>query len=423
MIAVVGGGITGLTIGYQLSKQGKDVILFEEKEQLGGLAKSFKKSNWDWVLEEYFHHYFVSDKELKNLAKELGLREKLFYQKVQTSVYSQGNIYPFDQVGDFLKFPHLNYFNKTRMGGVIFLLRSLPYLPFYNKYSTFDKFPRLIGKPGWELIWQPLMSNKFHEFADHVSFSWLWARLKKRSSKLGYFKGGTQELISRLEEKIKNKGKILTGTKIEKLKRSDEQWSLYSGNKEYSAEKIILAIPMPSALKLIQSWKEVDSEKLSQLRELKNVGAMSLVFRSEKKFLPGDSYWLNILDKDFPFLVIVEQTNFIDSKYYDGENIVYAGSYYPNGNSIFNKDKKDVFELFSPFLRRLNPSFENYLIDYQVFKYPNAQPVVPVNYSQIRPDITLIPDQLYWATANHIFPWDRGLNYSIKLGKEVASKI
>ncbi len=419
-IAVVGGGITGLTTAYFLTEQKEKVTLYEANEKLGGLAKSFKDKNWDWALEEYFHHYFVTDSYVKNLAEELKISDKLFYKKAQTSVFSQGNIYPFDQAGEFLKYPHLNYFNKLRMGIIIFFLRSFPYLPLYDKFSASKLFPKLVGEKGWQLIWKPLMEGKFHNSIDQVSFSWLWARIKKRSARLGYFKGGTKILIDKLADEIKKNNQIATNYKIDKIKKDEHKWILVSGKKEVSADKIVLAVPLPQALKLIQNWKELDNNQVAEWRKLKNIGALTLVLRLEKKLLPGSSYWLNILEEEFPFLVVVEQTNFIDPSHYGNENVAYVGGYYPSNASIFNQDKEKILSKFSPYLRRLNPSFENYLIDYQVNKYLNAQPVVPTNYSSIKPGLSLITDQIYWATPNHIFPWDRGLNYSIKLGKEAA---
>ncbi len=39
---IVGAGIAGLTIGYELAKKGQKVIIVEKEIRPGGLAKSFR---------------------------------------------------------------------------------------------------------------------------------------------------------------------------------------------------------------------------------------------------------------------------------------------------------------------------------------------------------------------------------------------
>ena len=64
--AIIGAGITGLTAGYRLSKKNHQVTLFEKEKFSGGLAAGFKKKNWDWYLELFFHHLFTSDQQAKD---------------------------------------------------------------------------------------------------------------------------------------------------------------------------------------------------------------------------------------------------------------------------------------------------------------------------------------------------------------------
>ena len=417
-IAVVGGGITGLVIANELIKKKKKVLLFEADEKLGGLARSFKRTGWQWPLEEFFHHFFTSDNEVKKLLKELGLGDKLFYQDVKTSVYYQGRIYPFDSPSDFLSFPPLGLFDKLRMGSAIFALRQLPFLSAFDKFATEDYFPKLIGVSGWEIIWQRLMEGKFGESADKVSFAWFWSRLKKRSKKLGYLEGGSEIFLDALGESIKKRADIFLKTPVLEIELENNQWKLRTKRKEFMADKVVLAIPMPQALKLAK--RHLSEEKMELWQNLETIGALTMVLRLKKKFLPGETYWLNILEKEFPFVAIVEQTNFIDPSFYKDEYLVYVGGYYHPDNPIFNWSKKTIFNHFAPHLRRLNPSFENFLIDFDVFSSLFAQPIIPVNYSKIKPQFELIPDSLYWANANHIYPWDRGVNFSIKLGKKLS---
>jgi len=420
-IAVVGGGVTGLVTANELIKRKKKVLLFEAEKKLGGLAKSFKKAGWRWHLEEFFHHFFTSDREVKRILKELNLEKSLFYQNTKTSLYFQGKIYPYDCLSHFLNFPHLSLIDKIRMGGAIFILRQLPFLPFFEKVATEEFFPKLIGSSGWEIIWKNLMEGKFGDLSNEVSFAWFWSRIKKRSQKLGYLEGGTEILIEALKKKIKKKGKVLTNTPVLALDRVGDRWRLKTEKREFSVDRVVLATPMPQALKLVE--KHIPKERVEEWSRLKMIGALAMVLRLKRRFLPGETYWLNILEKEFPFIVLVEQTNFIDPSYYNKEHLVYVGGYYHQGNSIFDWSKRSVFSRFAPYLRRLNPSFESSLIGFDVFSSRFAQPIIPVNYSQIRPSAELIANSLYWANANHIYPWDRGINYSIELAKRVAGLV
>ena len=83
-IAILGGGRTGLTAAYYLSKKGHKITLFEKEPVLGGLAVGFKEKGWEWSLERAYHHLFASEREILDFAKEIGF-DKIFFQKPETA--------------------------------------------------------------------------------------------------------------------------------------------------------------------------------------------------------------------------------------------------------------------------------------------------------------------------------------------------
>ena len=98
-IALIGGGIGGLTAGYYLSKKGHRVTIFEKESFLGGLAGGFKMEGEN--LEKLYHHFFKTDKDLINLLKEVGLEKKIIWNKSSTGLYWKSKMYPF-----VFKLPH-----------------------------------------------------------------------------------------------------------------------------------------------------------------------------------------------------------------------------------------------------------------------------------------------------------------------------
>ena len=417
---VVGGGIGGLVLAHYLIKRGIEVELFEASEELGGLCRFYQLPHWSWSLEGFFHHFFPSDRHFKQLLEDLNLADSLIYRRVQTSVYYQGSIYQFDSPKSVWQFPHLSLIDKVRMGLGIGFLRYFPFWPLWRYFNTVDLMPLLIGKKSWRTIWQPLLEGKFGSLAKEVSLVWFWSRLKVRTPQLGYLKSGSRILVEKLVQRIEEaRGKIHLEAPITRLRKVNKKWHLFSGGGLVSqADRVFLTLPLPRALDLIGEELLIARNKINSWRKLKMIGAATLVLRLKRPFLPGQTYWLNILDRNFPFIVIVEHTNFIEPKHYGNESIVYVGGYYSPDQAIFRWDQKRIFSHFSPYLRRINPSFERFLIDYRVFRSRWAQPIIPKHYSP--PRIELEPNSLYWLTTHHIYPWDRGVNFAIQLAQQAA---
>jgi len=409
-IAIIGGGLTGLTAGLHLSKN-HQVAIFEKNNYLGGLAGSFKQKKWQWPLEFYFHHIFTSDKDIIDLAEELGIKNKLFFLRPKTSVFKNNQIFQFDSAFSLLKFPLLSWKEKFRVA------TTTAFLKLTNNWQNLEKIPaaiwleRYYGKKPYQLLWEPLLKSKFGPYYQKISASWFWARIKKRSQKLGYFKGGFQVLIDELAEKIRqNGGEIFLNREIKNIKNLQ------------NFDKIIFTGPLPVFLKIAPNLPKNYKQELEK-REI--IGSAVLILELKEKFLTDDTYWLNINENNFPFVAVVEHTNFIDQKYYGGNHILYVGGYYPQNHLYFKMAKKKIFQEFKPYLKKINPSFnfKLYTLNFELFTNKYAQPIIPPNYSKIIfPFKTPIPN-LFFATMHHIYPWDRGTNYAVKLGKEVAYEI
>ncbi|MBU5690289.1 MAG: FAD-dependent oxidoreductase, partial [Candidatus Aenigmatarchaeota archaeon] len=61
-VVVIGGGITGVSTAYELSKKGLKTAIIEKNSSLGGLLYSIKSGKS--FIEAFYHHFFTIDKFL-----------------------------------------------------------------------------------------------------------------------------------------------------------------------------------------------------------------------------------------------------------------------------------------------------------------------------------------------------------------------
>ncbi|MDE2589495.1 MAG: FAD-dependent oxidoreductase, partial [Patescibacteria group bacterium] len=405
-IAIIGAGFTGLTAGLRLLQAGHRVTIIEKAEQPGGLALGFTKPQWKWTVEEYYHHWFTNDKAVLSLAAEL--QYPVVIARPKTSVFVDQKIYQLDSPTKLLTFPKLSVSQRLQMAFVLGALRYDPFWKPLERVRAAEFLSKSMGKKGYKMIWEPQLRNKFGDYMQEISLAWFWARIAKRTSSLAYPEKGFLPFAQTLADHItKLGGKIIYSTSIEKIEKKDTSFSL---GKEFGEfDKVLVTLPSFAFLKLFPQLPEPYKKKL---QPLKGLGAQTVVLRLKEQFFTDGTYWLSVCDTSSPVLAIVEHTNFMDKQYYNNEHIVYLGNYLPQGHPNFSKTTKELLQLFDPYLKKLNHTYDKHIIAADMFSVPFAQPIVPVNYSKMIPSIQTPVPGLYLANMQQVYPWDRGTNYA-----------
>lgn len=417
-VGIVGAGIAGLTAAYELGKAGHKVTVFEQEAQAGGLSGTFKDERWEWPLEKFYHHLFASDDIVLNLSRELGLGDKIFFPRPITAIWQNGTINAFDSPLAVLRYPHLSFVDKMRVGLVTLYLRLTKNWQPLEKVTAHEWLPRYIGARAYHLLWEPLLANKMGKHYQQVNMAWFWARIYKRTSRLGYYVGGYQTLVDTLVEKVRSQGApIHLDTPVANVEACSSGVCLQVGGRVHSFDVVLATVSPQAMLKLAPTLPE---EYLAKVRGLQSLGALTLILALHRPFTKG-FYWINLPQGQFPFLAFVEHTNYQSPEHYGGDYLVYLGDYPGPDEPHSVMSKEELLQEFLPHLTKFNPAFEpSWVRKSWLFREAYAQPVPPVNYSeQIPPIRTPIPD-LYWASMSHVYPWDRGSNYAVEMGQKLA---
>ena len=428
-IAIIGAGYAGMSAAYDLIKSGHEVVIYEAVDYVGGLASGFKEPHWDWSVEKFYHHWFQSDASMLGLFEELGWMDKVIFPRPYTVMLYKDNFHPFDSILNALLFPGLGFgLNKIRFGFVGLFLRLTNSWKSLEKVTADSWMMKWAGKQVYEQMWKPLLIGKFGPFYKDVNMAWMWARIKARTTRLGTFKGGFQKFADMFAEKLRGMGvEIRLGISIESIKREQvypeqsrrAQLSVRSGGKSESFDKVLVTTSPSLMAKMCPDLPE---EYLKGLLELKSMGAVVMVLSLKHQLSKDGYYWFNLpKDAGYPMLAIVEHTNFVSKEHFGGDHIVYAGDYLELGHKYFSLSDEELLEKFLPTFKKFNPAFERaWVKKIWVTKTNYAQPVPLVNHSKNIPAIQTPVEGLYFASMSQVYPWDRGTNFAVEIGRRAA---
>lgn len=428
-IGIIGAGAAGMAAAWDLSRTGHTVELFEAEKEVGGLAAGFKDEGWSWTLEKFYHHWFESDSDILKLADEIGVRDKVIFPRPKTSYWIDNKIYRSEMNTSMLGLP-LSPIALLRLGlaGVYlkFLARDWRGL---EKVSADAWMRRWMGEEAYNKLWKPLLIGKFANRYKEVNMAWMWARIHTRSLKLGTFQGGFQAFLNAIAVAIQEKGAVIhLNTPVQAIGVQDGKPTLTINGETRVFDRVISTASPGLMLRLAPELKETPYGK--QIAELKNIGAVCVVLALKQSVLTDGTYWLNLpatsADKkasEFPFLALVEHTNYLDKSYYGGDVLVYCGDYIPTDHEYFKLSDDELVERFLPALSKVNSAFRpDWIRKSWVWKAPYAQPVPGINHSQNIPALNTPLPGLFWASMSQVYPWDRGTNYAIEIGRRVAKE-
>jgi protoporphyrinogen oxidase len=422
-IAVIGAGATGLSAAYDLTRAGHAVTIYEAGDRVGGLAAGFKADHWNWTLEKYYHHWFTSDRDILGLIDELGVRDRVVFPRPVTVVYYEGQFYPFDSPQRWLSFPGFSWLDLMRFAAVGAYFKALPNGVALERYTADAWMRRWMGQRGYNLIFRPLLIGKFGErYYREINLAWLWARIKSRTPRLGSFQGGFQAFLDLLAERVRSQGAtIQLNSPIAEITRAPEGGLIVAGAQGQGTFDHCIATSSPRLL--ARMAPQLPDAYRSQLTGLKSLGAVVMVLALTRRLT--DYYWFNLpKEAGFPFLALVEHTNFLPREHYGGDHLVYCGDYLEADHEFFQLSKEALLERFLPSLSRFNPSFDrSWITQTWLWRTEYAQPVPLVNHSRNIPNIQTPWTGLWLASMSQVYPWDRGTNFAVELGRRVAKMI
>ncbi len=427
---IIGGGAAGLAAAYELTRQGHYAEVFEAAPFLGGQASTFTVGGGQ--LERGYHHLFVSDTDIADLIDELGLGHQLAWLESRVGLYHSGKIWDFATPSDLLRFSPLSLFQRIRLGLWTLVLQKTRNWQKFEGVTAQEWLTQHLGMETYRTIWEPMLRGKFGNFYDQISMAWLWGKIYLRvasrgkglqKERLGYPMGSFGEVFDCLGQRIVQQGGAVhisaqvnrvtvaenTATGLEvQLPGEEPETRIY--------DAVIATTPSYVFTRLAPPLPQDYHDRLVNVRYL---SAVLVILALDRPLT--NKYWINVADRTLPFVGIIEHTNMIDPALYGGNYIIYLTNYTPRESDLYRKSAAELLDEFIPHLQKINPDFDrSWIREYYHHKVDGAQPIIGVNYGDQIPGHRTPVRNLYLANTTQIYPEDRGTNYSVRMGRQVA---
>lgn len=425
---IIGGGFTGLAAAYDLTRAGHKVTVLEADSYVGGLAGAFETDGER--LDRFYHHWFTNDLEVMGLIADLGLSDEVVVNPTNTGVYYNRSVFKLSTPLDLLKFTPLPFIDRIRLGILTLRARRVKDWKVLEHKTAAEWLRALGGERVYKVMWEPLMQGKFGPYAEKISAVWMWNKLKLRGGsrgkageeRLAYFKGSFARLAEATADAVTAAGgDVRVNTPVERFyRREDGRWVAQGPWGSVESDELIATPALPLIADMIEDWASPDY--LAALRRIEYIGNVCLVLQLDRSL--SSTYWLNVNDPSFPYVGVIEHTNFEKPETYAGDHVVYLSKYLPHTEALYLMSPQEVLDYSLPYLQTMFPAFErSWIKDYKVWKARWSQPVVEKRYSELIPSVQGPLPGLHICSMAQIYPEDRGTNYAIREGRKLAQEL
>ncbi|MEP9378943.1 NAD(P)/FAD-dependent oxidoreductase [Aquabacter sp. CN5-332] len=424
-VVVLGAGAMGLAAAYRALCEGHQVTLIEAAPEAGGMAAHFDFAGLS--IERFYHFVCKSDHPTFALMEELGIGDKMRWRSTSMGYFTKGELNPWGDPVALLRFPHLSLIEKFRYGLLAFVSTRKDRWDELEHVSAKAWIERWCGKSVYDKLWRPLFALKFYEYADNVSASWIWTRVRRigrsrrslMQEELGHIENGSQTLVDALMAAIAAKGGVVRlGELAVKVETAEGRVTgVTTVRDHYPADAVISTVPTPLVSDLVP---DLPAESKAAYDAILNIGVVCVLLKLKRPVTPH--FWVNVVEPDMPIPGIIEFSNLRPMP--GGESVVYVPYYMPVTNPLWSRPNEAFTREAFACIRRINPDIQpEDLLVAQAGRLSHAQPVCPPGFAAMIPPVETPIAGLQVADTCFYYPEDRGIAESIRLGEAMARAV
>jgi protoporphyrinogen oxidase len=424
---IVGGGLLGMTLGWELAKAGHDVTIFEGAPRCGGLAAPWELGDVIW--DRHYHVTLYSDETLRGLLRELDLENELRWMKPGTGFFVDGAMHPFSGMLDYLRFPPLSLIQKARLAATILKASRIERWQPLEHVTAVEWLTRHCGRATVERIWLPLLRAKLGAHAHRASAAFIWAIIARmyaarRSGAgrelFGYLPGGYDRMLRTFERRLAERGvRVRTSCPAQRVEALPDGVGIVADGQLNRFDSVVVTLAAPLGARLCP----VLTDRERALCE--GVEYQGIICASVLTDLPLTPYYItNIADATVPFTAVIEMTALVDRQEFKGKSLLYLPKYVTAGDPALRLTDEEIEESFLSALQRMHPQFSRSRVQaFRVSRTPCVFPIPTKGYSDRLPPVRTSVPGLFMASSAHIVNGTLNVNETARLAKSLVPEL
>lgn len=424
---IVGGGLLGMTLAWDLSKAGHAVTIFENAPRCGGLAAPWELGDVIW--DRHYHVTLSSDTALRELLRELELESDMQWVKASTGFYIDGALHSFSGALDYARFPALSPLQKIRLAATIVMASRIRNWRPLERVTAVDWLTRYCGARTVEKVWLPLLRAKLGPHAQRASAAFIWAIIARMFSargngpnreQFGYVKGGYNRILNRFEQRLAQRCvKIRTSCPVRRIEPSSEGIDVVTDSGAATFDRVVVTLAAPLAAKLCTS---LPPDELTRASAIEYQGIVCASVLMDRPLTPY--YITNIADATVPFTAVIEMSALVDRREFGGRTLLYLPKYVASDDPALLLSDAEIEDTFLSALQRMHPSFDRGSVQaFRVSRVPHVFPIPTVGYSERLPAIRTSLPSLFVANSAHIVNGTLNVNETVKLAHSIVPEL
>ena len=396
---ILGGGLTGLSAGYVLTRAGLKTQVFEGDSTVGGLSKTIEKNGFRFDLGG--HRFFTKNTKTNAFVEDLMAGELL-------SVHRTSKIYMRNR---FFDYP-LKPFNAMFGLGIPTTLQIMTDYGL-EKVQGLIKERKHVSLEDWVVsnFGRTMFDIYFREYSEKVwgiecskiSAEWVALRIRglslAKAVKNAFFKFtgrdiptlvdrfmypelGIGRISERLKEGIEKDNAVFTDTQVERIDHSNGRVDSivvrnHNNTNVVHGKEFISSLPMTKLISMLHPLPPAEVRDAASKLKFRDLVIVALMLDRRRV---TDQTWIYIPEQKIPFGRIHEPTNWSEKMAPEGKTIIVMEFFSFRGDQVWNATDEMLTSITVDSLESLGFIKRGEVIDSAVVRALKAYPLFEVGY-------------------------------------------